>query len=1045
MRAFISFFVRYPVVVNLAMLLVVIFGFLGFKNTTSTFFPNEDIKFINIEVRFPGASPGEVEEGAIIKIEDNLKSVTGIERYTSVSRENAGNIVIELESGRDPDQVLQDVQNAVNRIVSFPAGLETPVVYKVEIENFTFSFSVSGDVDLLTLKRVARNIENDFRAQDGISKVRINGFPAEEIEIAVKEASLRALNLTFDEVANAVRRANLEISGGIIKSKDEEISIRARAKEYYSDGLNNIVVRAEKDGRRILLRDVAEVRDQWEDRPVRTWINGKPAVLVVINNTNDEDLLKTADFIREYIKNFNAKNELVKIDVISDRSIVLRSRVQLLIENGFIGAILVVLFLALSLNLRLAFWTALGIPVAFLGMFALGGFYGLTINVLSLFGMIIVVGILVDDGVVVVENIYQHYENGKSAFDAAVDGTMEVLPSIFSAVATTVVAFSFFFFIEGRIGELFADIAFVVIITLLVSLVEVMIMLPSHVAHSKALKTGFKPSKLEQLFNALVIGTREKVYRPALTFALEHRLLSLTIPIGLFLVTLGALGGSIIKTTFFPIVEQEAIQVQLELPIGKPEEDTYRVLSAIEEKALALNAQYKAADPAGNDLIVVMEKTLGPLAHQGILNIQLLDSERRTKSAFALVGDLRKITGPVPEAQKLTFGTAAPFGKPVQVSLTSTNLDELRRAKEDFKAALKNRPALKDVIDNDQVGLSEVNITLKPEAYNLGMHLQAVLSQVRSGFFGLEVQRLQRGVDEVKVWVRYDRQDRSTLNQLETMYIRSPDGRTFQLRDIANLTLQSGVVAINHQGGKREITVSADVADPRVSVTEEVAFVSNEILPRLYQKFPSVRATFEGQSREAAKSARSGQKVGPALLVAFLALLILTFHSYAQSLIVMILVPLTFVGVAWGHFFHGIPISIFSGLGIIALTGVLVNDSLVFISSFNALLKTGVHFKEAVFETAVSRFRAIMLTSLTTIAGMLPIVLEKSFQAQFLIPMAVAISYGLVVSTALTLLFLPVMLTYLNDARRGVFWIWHGFYPSAEKVEPANKELHSFD
>jgi multidrug efflux pump subunit AcrB len=1045
MKGFIAFFVRYPVVVNLIMFLIIAFGYFGFKNTSASFFPDEDIKFINIDVRFPGAAPAEVEEGAIIKIEDNLKSVSGIERFTSVSRENAGNIVVELKSGYEPDRVLQDVQNAVNRIASFPAGLEPPVVYKVEIENFTFSFAVSGEVDLLTLKKAGRKIENDFRAQDGISKVRINGFPAEEIEISVREADLRAFNLSFEEVAAAVRRANLEISGGVVKSKDEEISIRARAKEYYSDGLKNIVVRAERDGRRVLLRDVAEVRDQWEDRPVKTWVNGKPAVIVIVNNTNDEDLLKTADFIRQYVKDFNAQNELVKIDIINDRSIPLRDRIQLLIENGISGAFLVVLFLALSLNLRLSFWTALGIPVSFLGMFALGGFYGLTINVLSLFGMIIVVGILVDDGIVVVENVFQHYERGESAYDAAVNGTLEVLPSIFSAVATTIAAFAFFFFLDGRIGELFSDIAFVVIITLLVSLFEVMVMLPSHVAHSKALRKDFKPSKLEQFFNAVVLGSRDRIYRPLLTFVLEHRVLAIAVPVGLFVITLGAIRGSIIKTTFFPIVEQEAVQVQLELGIGKPEEETYRVLSGIEEKVWELNAKYKAADPMGNDLVVVLDKTMGPLSHQGSLNIQLLNAEMRTMTAFATAGELRKLTGNVPEAQKLTFGTAAPFGKPVQVSLTSTNLEELRAAKEAFKAMLRQRPSLKDIIDNDQVGLSEVDIKLKPQAYNLGLNLQTVLGQVRAGFFGLEVQRLQRGIDEVKVWVRYQKNDRSTLAQLESMYIRSADGRTFPLRDVAELTMQNGVVAINHQNGRREITVSADVADPRVSVTEEVAFVSNEVLPVIYREYPSVKGSFEGQSREAAKTARSGGKVGPALLITMFALMVLTFHSYLQAFLVILLIPLSMVGVGWGHYLHGIPISIFSGLGIIALTGVLVNDSLVFISTLNTMLKEGVAFKEAVLETAVSRFRAIILTSLTTIAGLAPIVFEKSFQAQFLIPMAIAIAYGLIMSTNLTLLVLPVLLTFLNDVRRWVYWLWHGEHPTAEAVEPATKEEHQFD
>ncbi|MGB5263816.1 MAG: efflux RND transporter permease subunit, partial [Lutimonas sp.] len=476
MKKIITYFIKYDAAVNVFMLAFIVFGIIGVLAMKSSFFPLTDSRNISISLIYPGASPQEMEEGIVLKIEDNLKGIVGIDRVTSVSRENSANINVEIVKGKNIDVVLADVKNAVDRVPSFPTGMEPPVISKIENTRETISFTLNGEnIPLKTLKQYAREIEKDLRRMEGISQIELTGFPEEEIEIALRENDLRAYNLTFTEVATAVSQTNLLITGGNIKTEEEDFLIRARNRNYFGDELNNIIVRANPDGNIIRLKDVAEVRDTWNETPDRLYFNDEIAIQIGVSNTNNEDLLKSADIIKAYIADFNAKHDNLTLNIVDDRSITLNQRTELLVKNAIAGIFLVLLFLSLFLNLRLAFWVAVGIPISFFGMFVFAPMLNITINVLSLFGMIIVIGILVDDGIVIGENIYQHYESGKSPIKAAIDGTMEVIPPIVSAILTTIIAFSTFFFLDGRLGEFFAEVSAVVILTLAISLVEALL------------------------------------------------------------------------------------------------------------------------------------------------------------------------------------------------------------------------------------------------------------------------------------------------------------------------------------------------------------------------------------------------------------------------------------------------------------------------------------------------------------------------------------------------------------------------------------------
>ena len=1053
MRKVITYFIKFPVAVNVFILAFVGFGIAGAIGMKSSFFPLTESRNISINVTYPGASPEEIEEGIVLKIEDNLKGIVGIDRVTSVSMENSARINVEILKGKNIDVVLSDVKNAVDRVPSFPSGMEPPIIAKIENIRSTISFIVYGDnISLATLKQYARTIENDLRGIEGISQVSLSGFPDQEIEIAVRESDLQAYNLSFTEVSNAVSKTNLLITGGNIKTENEDYLIRARNKNYYGNELLNLVVRGDDSGNIIRLSDVATVSDTWSENPDRLYFNGKKSISITVSNTNSEDLLSTAQSVKDYIEKFNQQQENVKIDISSDNSITLKQRSELLMVNAGMGILLVLFFLALFLNIRLAFWVATGIPIAFFGMFIFAAQLGVTINVLSLFGMIIVIGILVDDGIVIGENIYHHYEQGKTPIQAAIDGTLEVIPPVVSAILTTVIAFSTFFFLDGRIGEFFGEVGLIVIITLSVSLIEALIILPAHIAHSKALeRKGKKRNKLNTFFFNInqkaevgLFFVRDRLYAPYLRFFLKHKLLGFAIPIALLIISIGGLGGGIVRTSFFPSVASDKISIDLTMLQGTNEMITDSIISEIEKVAWEINEEYTGKQLSHESVVQNIIKRIGPGSANGSLDINLLPGEARDFSSPEITDAIRERVGKVNGVESLTFGSGGNFGgSPIAVSLLGNNISELKAAKEELKAVLTNNPLLKDIADNDPAGIKEVKITLKENAYSLGLNLQTVMNQVRSGFFGLQTQRFQRGQDEIKVWVRYQKEDRSSIKNLEDMWITTPTNQQVPLSEIATYEIERGEVLINHLDSKREIQISADLKSPDESASEILDEVKATVIPAIIAKYPTVSASYEGQNREANKTKDSAIKVGFTILALIYMVIAFTFRSYEQPILLILLIPFSLIGVIWGHWIHNFPVNILSWLGIIALIGIMVNDGLVLIEKFNSYLKEGMKFDDALVQAGISRFRAIILTTLTTVAGLAPLLLEKSRQAQFLKPMAISISYGMAIATVLTLVMLPLFLSVTNSIKIFIKWMRTGEKVSKEEVERAIIEQKS--
>ena len=1075
MRRIITYFVNYPKAINILVLFFIVFGTAGTLALKSSFYPLIDPKFIEISAILPGASPEEVEEGIVMKIEENLKGIEGVDRYYSASRENIGYILVETLEDSDVDNVLVDVKNAVDKVPSFPVNLEPIVVKKMEQQEPTFIFSLTAEnVGLSSLKNISKKIEVDLRNLNGISQISTSGFSDNEIEISVNEKLLSKYNLTFYEILDAVQKSNIIVSGGTIKTNKERFLIRSNNKNYYSNELNDIVVKSFPSGNNLKLGDVANVYEKFsDDEPQLKFIDNKSSVIMTVLSTKNEDLLESADKIRLYIEDFNKKNKNIQLIKLKDYSEVLRQRTNLLLENGGLGILLVLGLLSLFLNTRLAFWVAFGLPISFLGMLIFAGNFNITINIMSLFGMIVVIGILVDDAIVIAENIYKHFESGKSAADSAVDGTLEVLPAIVSAIITTIISFATLLLLAGDVGNFFGEVAMIVIITLLVSLVEALIILPSHLAHSNALQrkkedkdgilfTFFSTmKKLNQKGYKVMDWLRDKIYTPMLKFGLEYRFLSLSGFIAALMLTVSSVFGGVIPMTFFPTIASDFVTVDLKMPMGTSTKVTDSIINVIEKNAIIagneLEEKYMKDDE--RRLIQNIQKNIGNYADNlemvaGVGNIEgssvasleiyMLDSEERTQDikSSMLASLIREKTGTIAGAEKFIINDGANFGgSPVAISLLSNNKSDLKNAKDDLIENLKSNPILVDIAHNDPQGLKEIDIKLKENAYSLGLNFQAVMTQVRSAFFGLEAQRIQRGNEDIKLWIRYDESSRSEIKNLDNMKIVTPSGRKVFLKEIANFSINRGDVAINHLDGKREIKITANLIDPNQSASDAVFGIQQNIIPIIEEKYPTIETSFEGQYREANKTIQSSKVVFPLALFLIFCVIGFTFRTYSQPFLLLLLIPFSLTTVAWGHLFHGFPVNVISLLGVIALVGILVNDGLVLISKFNSNLRSGKSYDESLFGAGKERFRAIFLTSITTMAGLAPIIFEKSFQAQLLKPMAISIAYGIGYATFLTLILLPILLSLTNTFKLNFIWLRSGLNLDKRDVEAPVIEL----
>jgi len=1050
MRKLVERFVEYPIYANLIIAFVVLAGVISLLNMKKAFFPETTSRIITVSVFYPGASPIEMEEGVTSRIEEAIRGLVGIKEITSTSVENSARVTIETTGEFPIDEVLMEVKNAVDGISSLPTAAERPIVSKRRSRSGALYMSLvpadGAEVDLMSLKEYAQRVQEDLMNSGVMSQVNISGFPAPEISVEVKEEELLRYNLTISEIIRAIRNNNQDISGGQIKSEEEELLIRLRSRSTDPNKIGNIILRGQSDGGYIRIRDVAEVKKKFADTSNKSWVNGKNTVFIGIDKLPEEDLAAITEYAENYIEEFNSENHGVKLDISFAFLEVLQSRLNLLTKNGLIGLVLVIIALSIFLNLRLSLWVSWGIPFSFLAMFIYANLIGITINMISLFGMILVIGILVDDGIVIAENIYLHFEKGKTPMKAAVDGTMEVYPAVLTSITTTIVAFMPLVFLSGTRMEMMFHMAVVVIASLFFSLFEAFFVLPAHLSSHRILSRKSLDNKnkgIKRYFERFLVWLRDDIYHYILLWLLKWRHAVIGIPIALFLITVGLVAGGHIKSTYFPMVDFDSFEINIAFTPGDGEKQTKEFLTRFENSVWEVNADMTEELNLEENIIDRLITSLGGSfsgqevgAHAGQIRVYPIDLEGIDMSGHEIANRVREKIGKVAEARKFTVAGRNRWGAPVSISLMSKNLQEIEAAKEYLMSRLTELPQLKDINENVALGKQEVRLKLKPKAYFLGLDENTIARQVRQGFYGEQAQRLQEGRDELRVWVRYPKSDRLTIGQMESMKIKTSAGE-FPLSELADYHMERGPVAINRYNGAREIRVEAETVDPYAPVPEILDQIEREVMPEVKAQFAGIRYEYQGQQKYGREAM---SKVSGYFLIAFIVIIfimIIHFKSFNQTIIIIAMIPLAMLGVFWGHGIHDKPLSIISLWGMVALTGVIINDAIVFLAKYDGNLLEGKKVHEAIVEAGKIRLRPIILTTVTTTVGLFPIILEKSVQAQFLIPMAISLAYGVAVGTVFILIFFPVLIMLLNDIRVYGKYLWTGVKPEREDVEVA--------
>lgn len=1045
MKKAVELFVRFPFYANLIIIFLLIVGGISLFSMKKSFFPERPSRMLFVTVFYPGASPVEMEEGVTSRIEEAVRAIPGIYEINSVSSENSSRVIIEIIPGYDIDEALIEVKNAVDGISSFPTAAERPIVFKQRTSSPAARLMITGDVDLLTLKSYAQQVEEDFLASGIISQVFLSGYPPIEISVEAREDDLLRYGITFTQLQNAISENNRDVSGGQLRSEEEELLIRLRSRSADPNKIGEIILRANADGSVLRIRDIAGVKKKFSDTPNRALEKGKPIVNINVNKLISEDLSRIDKYIKNYVEEFNYRNPGVELSITRSYLEILGSRLELLYKNGGTGLFLVVLVLGMMLSTRLSLWVAWGIPASFLAMFIVANLMGVTINMMSLFGMILVIGILVDDGIVIGENIFQHFEKGKSPMRAAVDGTVEVIPAVITSITTTIIAFSPLIFITGNMEMMF-EMAVIVILSLFFSLFEAFFVLPAHLGNERVLNRKVLNARAkgirkytERFFNWL----RNYAYDRVLKLILEWRYIVIGVPAAMIVITLGLIGGQFIRTTFFPRMEFDSFNINIAFTPGSGERQTMEYLRRFDSIVWTVNEELMAdygfnTDIIENSIIVLGSSFNGQEsgAHAGNLDVSPRNSEETGISSYEIIDRIRRKIGPLPEAEKYSIGARARFGEPVSIGLLSRNIEELETARDFLMDKLQEMPQLKDVVNTNALGKQEILLKLKPQAYMLGFNEMSIANQVRQGFYGGQAQRLQDGRDELRIWVRYPEDGRQRIGQLETMKIKTPQGE-FPLTELVDYEMKRGPVNINRFNSRREIRVNADLVNPDASVTEILDQIRIEIIPEMRALFPGLAVEFQGQQKESNRNMADLLFLFPLAFLAMIFVLMINFKSFEQPLIILFMVPIAVLGSIWGHGIHGKPLSILSLWGIVALTGVIVNDAVVFLAKFNLLIEEGNKVIDAIIEAGKSRLRPIILTTLTTSFGLYPLILEKSFQAQFLIPMAISLVYGVAFGTMFILLFFPALILILNDIRRELRQLWHGKKLEREEVEIA--------
>ena len=1037
MKGVIDWFARNSVAANLMMVFIVVSGVLALATVKEEIFPELTLDRINIEVPYLGAAPEEVEKGVTIKIEEAIQSIDGIKQVQSTASEGMGTVMVELELGADARKVVDDVKSSVDAITTFPVETEKPIIRELISRNQVVDIAIAGNVDVFTLKTTAEQVRDELAAIPEITQVDLVSAPPYEISIEVSEVALRRHGLTFDQIADAVRDSSLDLPGGSVRTESGEILLRTIGQAYRGEEFENLMLWTREDGSRLLLGDVATVVDGFAETDQFARFDVAPTMMVSVFRTGDQSALDIAARVHEYIDTASARVPAgVTLTIWQDQAKMLEARLSLMLRSGALGFVLVFIVLALFLELRLAFWVSLGIPISFLGAIALMPAFDVSVNIMSLFAFVLVLGIVVDDAIIVGENIFRHQEEHGDGLRGSIEGGQEIAKPVIFAVLTTVAAFMPLMFVPGMMGKIFRVIPLVVIPCLLFSLVESLQILPAHLSHVR--KAPKRPGLWRRFQGVFANGLKrfiQRVYGPVLETALQWRYLTVAVGVAMMIITLGMVLSGRPSFHFFPSIEADFMAASVTMPQGTPVSETSAAVEKLEvgvarlrERLLQETGQdyFRHVSASVGDQPMASRRGGGPMgpilnlaaAHLGEVTVELTPSETRIYNSEQIGNMWREATGQIPEAVDVNYilSMMSP-GDDVDVQLAGPDIDSLRGAANEVKRRLLQYSGVTEVSDSFRAGKEEVKLGIKPSAEALGLTLRDLGRQVRQAFYGEEAQRIQRGRDDIRVMVRYPRDTRRSLGDLENMRIRIPGGGEVPFSQVAVVEPGRGFASIRRVDRNRAVNVTAAVDSHVTSAGAVIADLDTRILPEVLARYPGVFYTFEGAMAEQQDAVGGLQRGFLLALLMIFALLAVPLRSYAQPLIIMSAIPFGLVGAVWGHLFMGLDVTMMSMFGLVALSGVVVNDSLIMVDFINRKQRMHEDMHEAVREAGMNRFRPILLTSLTTFFGLAPLMTSRSFDAAFMVPMAVSLAFGVLFATFITLLLVPTAYVILEDIR----------------------------
>ena len=1034
-----------PVAANLLMAIIILVGLISLSSIRKEMFPTTQINMVSISVAFPGASPLEVEEGICLKIEQALNGIKGIDKITCTAAENFATIVIEVDDAYELGAVTNDIKNKVDGINSFPEQVEKPIISQLDITMQAIYVSVFGEVSAKELRQFAFDVRDEIIDIPGISAVKVEGARDLEVSIEVSENTLRKYSLTFDEIALAIRSSSMDLPAGAIKSKKGDILVRALGLADTQEDFGNIIVRSYANGGVLKLKDIATITDGFSESSRFAKFDGLEAISIRVNAIGDDDIIDVTDKVKKYVEEKQKTLEdNLHISHWSDISHYVHGRIDLMTKNLFLGAMLVLLILTLFLRLKVAFWVMIGLPVAFLGTFMVMGYMGVTINMLSLFGFILVLGIVVDDAIVIGESAYKEIQEKGHTVENVVKGAQKVaLPATFG-VLTTVAAFVPLLFVGTIFGSFFEAIGWVVILNLLFSLIESKLILPAHLSHMKLtdLETdnpGFL-LRIQRRVNLFLDNFIKNKYQPLLHKAVRRPYLATLVFVCVFVLSIVMLKTGVVRFVMNPQFSADYIYAQVQMTEGTSDTATEVAIKKLEEAILKIDKEF--SQQAGKQKGALVEHL--SVVKENQLNGRILVELVKENSPI-ISDDLMKLwrqrIGSINGAEVLAFRALGGPGDGPEIAfkLSSDNVEELKKASSELADKIREYQGVEDIRNSMKDGKDEVQLTLKPRGRNLGLSQRDLANQVRQAFYGDEIQRLQRENDEVKVMLKYPLSERETLETLENMRIRLKDGTAISIKSVATITMGKASDVIIRIDKKRSSTITGDadlkVSDPNAIMSEIKE--AGGFLEKLKQKYPSIKSAPDGVAKEMAELA-VGLMKGFVIAILFIYMLMaVPLKSYTQPLIIMMVIPFGVTGAILGHWITGYTMSMISLFGVIALGGVVVNDSLVMVDFINKYRMAGHTTLEAAMEAGTRRFRAILLTSLTTFFGLVPTLLEKSLQAQVIIPMAISLAFGILFATVITLVLIPVWYVILDKFKKSD----EIYIPEASKLPNESTEI----